>query len=279
MIRYQHALRAVSFAVGSVVRLARWRRACSVDSTNSAVGYQQRRTTQPHSPRSCRTRSATSTASRSRTTPTSTPARTRARRTSSTSSRSFPSTSTRIGTSSRARSCRWSGSRRSNRRKPCRSAPARRRSRLSSRRANPVNGWLWGVGPVVQIPTISNKSLGSNVWGGGPTGVLVYMKGPWVAGVLANNVWSFGGTPGLGGTRYNTFLTQPFVELQFRRGMVCRQPPIITANWLTSGNNAWTLPVGADRPCREDRRQAACQFPCRRLLQRAATAIRLDLAA
>ena len=57
---------------------------------------------------------------------------------------------------------------------------------------NPTNGWLWGLGPVVQIPTISNASLGSNVWGGGPTGVLVYMKGPWVARVLANNVWSFG---------------------------------------------------------------------------------------
>ena len=62
--------------------------------------------------------------------------------------------------------------------------------------ANSVEGWLWGVGPVVQIPTISDKSLGSNVWGGGPTGVLVYMKGPIVAGALVNNVWSFGGTPG-----------------------------------------------------------------------------------
>jgi hypothetical protein len=30
---------------------------------------------------------------------------------------------------------------------------------------NPTNGWLWGVGPVIQIPTISDKSLGSNVWG------------------------------------------------------------------------------------------------------------------
>jgi hypothetical protein len=28
--------------------------------------------------------------------------------------------------------------------------------------ANPVNGWLWGVGPVVQVPTISDASLGAN---------------------------------------------------------------------------------------------------------------------
>jgi hypothetical protein len=40
--------------------------------------------------------------------------------------------------------------------------------------ASPTNGWLWGAGPVVQIPTISSATLGSNVWGGGPTGV--YMK-------------------------------------------------------------------------------------------------------
>jgi hypothetical protein len=59
--------------------------------------------------------------------------------------------------------------------------------------AEPKNGWLWGVGPVIQVPTASDPTLGSSVWGGGPTGVLVYMKGPWVAGGLANNVWSFGG--------------------------------------------------------------------------------------
>jgi Protein of unknown function (DUF1214) len=54
---------------------------------------------------------------------------------------------------------------------------------------NPSNGWLWGAGPIFQIPTATSKTLGSNVWGGGPTGVLVYMKGPVVAGVLVNNVW------------------------------------------------------------------------------------------
>jgi hypothetical protein len=111
---------------------------------------------------------------------------------------------------------------------------------------NPSNGWLWGVGPVVQVPTISNKSLGSNVWGGGPTGVLVYMKGPWVAGVLANNVWSFGGTSGRGGTSYDTFLVQPFANYNFGGGWYVGTSPVITANWLTAGNNAWTLPLGAN---------------------------------
>jgi len=107
------------------------------------------------------------------------------------------------------------------------------------------NGWLWGVGPVAQIPTISGPGLGSNVWGGGPTAVLVYMNGPWVAGVLVNNVWSFGGTGGPAGTRYSTFLTQPFVNYNLPGGWYFGTSPIATANWQANGTK-WTLPLGGN---------------------------------
>jgi hypothetical protein len=110
--------------------------------------------------------------------------------------------------------------------------------------ASPVNGWLWAVGPVIQIPTISSATLGSNVWGAGPTAAIVYMKGPWVAGALANTIWSFGGTPGLGGTSYNSFLTQPFVNYNFGGGWYVNTAPIITAAWPALHDKAWTLPVG-----------------------------------
>ncbi len=108
---------------------------------------------------------------------------------------------------------------------------------------NPTNGWLWGVGPVVQIPTATSPTLGSSVWGGGATGVLVYMKGPWVAGVLVNNVWSLGGNNGLFATRYNNFLTQPFVNYNFGAGWYLTSSPIVTANWETPGTK-WTVPIG-----------------------------------
>jgi hypothetical protein len=110
--------------------------------------------------------------------------------------------------------------------------------------ANPINGWLWGAGPVIQVPTISDKTLGSNVWGGGPTAVLVYMNGPWVAGALANAVWSFGGTSGPGGTSYNTLLMQPFVNYNFGGGWYVNTGPIITAAWPAARDKAWTVPVG-----------------------------------
>jgi hypothetical protein len=109
---------------------------------------------------------------------------------------------------------------------------------------NPTNGWLWGVGPAVQVPTTSDKTLGSNVWGGGPTGAVVYLNGPIVAGALANNIWSFGGTSGRGGTRYNNFLLQPFFNFNFGGGWYLTTSPIITANWEAAGNKAWTLPIG-----------------------------------
>ena len=108
---------------------------------------------------------------------------------------------------------------------------------------NPTDGWLWGLGPVVQIPTVSNASLGSSVWGGGPTAAIVYTKGPWVVGGLVNNIWSFSGTHGPLGNSYNNFLTQPFVNYNFGGGWYVTSAPIVTANWETPGTK-WTVPVG-----------------------------------
>ena len=106
------------------------------------------------------------------------------------------------------------------------------------------NGIVWGAGPIFQLPTITSKTLGSSVWGVGPTGVVVYMTGPIVAGALSNNVWSLGGTSGKNGTRYDNFLLQPFANYNFGGGWYVGTAPIITANWLARGNNAWTLPLG-----------------------------------
>jgi len=108
---------------------------------------------------------------------------------------------------------------------------------------SPTNGWLWGLGPIVQLPTISGPALGSNVWGGGPTAAIVYSGGPWVVGALANNVWSFGGTKGPLGNSYNNFLVQPFVNYNLAHGWYLVSAPILTANWEVEGRK-WTVPVG-----------------------------------
>jgi hypothetical protein len=108
---------------------------------------------------------------------------------------------------------------------------------------NETNGWLWGVGPVVQIPTITSADLGSNVWGGGPTAVIVHTGDKIVAGALANAIWSFGGTKGPGGNSYNTSLFEPFVNYNFGHGWYVYSDPNIIANWQAKGTK-WTVPVG-----------------------------------
>ena len=92
------------------------------------------------------------------------------------------------------------------------------------------------------------------------TGVLVYMKGPWVTGALANNVWSFGGTSGLGGTRYNAFLTQPFVNYNFGEGWYVTTAPIITANWRRPATRPGHCRSARRGPRHQARRQAAGQL-------------------
>jgi hypothetical protein len=153
---------------------------------------------------------------------------------------------------------------------------------LSPRQA--VDGWVWGVGPIIELPTITSASLGSNVWGLGPTMVVVKSSGSIVAGALIDNVFSLGGTTGHGagagrlaaalaeartpqgrrqtgpllsiqeagcgtecpvaGTSYNLLTINPFFNYNFGDGWFVGSVPIITANWEAHGEQ-WTLPVGA----------------------------------
>jgi hypothetical protein len=109
---------------------------------------------------------------------------------------------------------------------------------------NPVDGWILGAGPIVQLPTITSKTLGSNVWGAGPAFVVVRTDSPWVYGGLINNVFSFGGTTGRTGTSYSVMTINPFLNYNFGGGWFAGSAPIATASWDTGGTK-WTVPVGA----------------------------------
>jgi hypothetical protein len=98
-----------------------------------------------------------------------------------------------------------------------------------------------GVGPVVQIPTISSRDLGSSVWGGGPTAVVVWTGDKIVAGALVNTIWSFGGTKGI--NSYKTSLFEPFFNYNFEHGWYIYSDPNIVANWEAKGTK-WTVPLG-----------------------------------
>lgn len=62
-----------------------------------------------------------------------------------------------------------------------------------SPKAPTENGWIWGAGPVLLLPTASDKYLGAEKWGVGPTVVVLKQSKGWTYGVLANHVSSFAG--------------------------------------------------------------------------------------
>lgn len=109
---------------------------------------------------------------------------------------------------------------------------------------NTIDGWTWGAGPIIGLPTSTNKNLGSNVWGAGPAIVAVRTAHPWVYGLLVNNVFSFGGTTGRSGNAYSIMTINPFLNYNFGGGWFIGASPITTASWATGGEK-WTLPIGA----------------------------------
>ena len=109
--------------------------------------------------------------------------------------------------------------------------------------ANPGE-WIWGAGPIVQIPTNSTAELGNKNWGLGPSAVVLHLEkgSPWVYGVLFNNVWSL--TSNKQGGSYNNGLIQPFVNYNFEGGLYLTTAPIMTVDWKAESSQQWTVPVG-----------------------------------
>jgi len=110
---------------------------------------------------------------------------------------------------------------------------------------NLSGGWTVGAGPIVQLPTVTSQTVGSSVWGVGPTAVVVHTSEHVVAGLLVNQVWSLGGVEsGPGGKRYAQFLAEPFANYNFGHGWFVSSAPIITDDETHAGRK-WTVPVGA----------------------------------
>lgn len=62
-----------------------------------------------------------------------------------------------------------------------------------SPKAPTASGWTWGVGPVLYLDTASDKTLGAQKWGAGPTAVVLKQAGSWTYGALVNHIESFAG--------------------------------------------------------------------------------------
>jgi hypothetical protein len=107
--------------------------------------------------------------------------------------------------------------------------------------------WIWGAGPIAQLPTNSNPELGNKNWGLGVEGVVLHLeKGdPWVYGAIINNIWSL--TSNQQGGSYSNFTLQPFVNYNIPGGdgLYIVSAPVVTASWKAESGQQWTVPLGA----------------------------------
>ncbi len=100
---------------------------------------------------------------------------------------------------------------------------------------------IWGLGPVLEMPTNTND-LGSDKWSAGPAAVVLAMPGNWVLGILAQNLWSFAGSDRA--NDINKLTVQYFLNYNLPDGWFLTSSPIITADWNKPSDNRWTVPVG-----------------------------------
>lgn len=99
------------------------------------------------------------------------------------------------------------------------------------------SGLIWGVGPVLQIPTATDD-MAPNQWGAGITGVALKQADGWTVGMLANHVWSIGKSDQYGESS-KTFI-QPFLSYANKTGTSYGLNTESVYDWEAE---EWSIPI------------------------------------
>jgi hypothetical protein len=97
---------------------------------------------------------------------------------------------------------------------------------------------IWGAGPVILLPTATNKNLGGEKFGLGPSLVLLTQPGKWTLGFLGNHVWSTSGA--IDRPKVNQTYLQPFANYNLGGGLAAGISMEATGNWTT---DTWVAPL------------------------------------
>jgi hypothetical protein len=108
----------------------------------------------------------------------------------------------------------------------------------------PSNGrnLFWGIGPTIQIPSTTDNQLGTQKWSAGIAGAVTFVKGPIVAGVRVNQLWSFAGKSDP--EDVNRTAIEYFAYATFANGWWIGTSPVNIANWEATSDERWTIPLG-----------------------------------
>ena len=106
---------------------------------------------------------------------------------------------------------------------------------------SPSKGELtWGVGPVINLPSTTEPTLGTEKWSAGPTVVALKQQGPWTYGALWNQIWSFAGNPDRNDV--SQMFLQPFLAYNTQSLWTITIQSESTSNWEAE-EDKWTVPI------------------------------------
>jgi hypothetical protein len=102
--------------------------------------------------------------------------------------------------------------------------------------------FFWGIGPTLQIPSATDNQLGTKKWSTGIACAITLVKGPLVAGVRANQLWSIAGKSDRDDV--NQTAIEYFIYANVGHGWWIGTSPVNHANWEATADEAWTIPLG-----------------------------------
>lgn len=101
---------------------------------------------------------------------------------------------------------------------------------------------MWGIGPVLMLPSTSDPLLGAGKYAAGPTVVVLNQSGKLTTGFLANHLWSYADISDLERQDVNKTFLQPFLALSLPNAVTLSLNTEATADWENVGEE-WTVPV------------------------------------
>jgi len=105
----------------------------------------------------------------------------------------------------------------------------------------------WGVGPYLNFPTATDKSLGSGKWSAGPALLVLAMPGQWVVGGLLTQLWSFAGNGDSTIPDVSTMSIQLFANYNIPESggwYITSSVPATVINWKADAGEKWSIPLG-----------------------------------
>ncbi len=103
------------------------------------------------------------------------------------------------------------------------------------------NGFTWGVGPVLLLPTGTDDFLTTDKLGVGPTAVALKQFNGWTIGGLINQLWSVAGNENRGDVSQLFF--QPFFTYNWKSGAGLGGNFELTQNWKGETTTLWFNPT------------------------------------